>query len=92
MPSKPSRVGFRLARQTAVIGADGKRRCAHCSAYLDPADWCPYCQVLRTPCNRPHRTLRKHAAAAFCGDPCRDAHRTSAITLINEQNRQSNVK
>lgn len=87
MASKPSRVGFRLRRQTAVLGTDGKRECAYCGAHMDPIDWCPYCQALAAPCRRPHRTLRRHRAAAFCGDSCRSAHRTSAITNLNEQKR-----
>jgi hypothetical protein len=88
MPAKPSRVGHRLRRQTAVVGYDGKRECAYCGAHLDPIDWCQYCQAIGSPCNRPHRKLRKPGHAAFCNQACRNAHRNSAVTNINQLARE----
>jgi hypothetical protein len=67
-----------ITRAEAVL-VDGQRRCAFCGDFIDPVDWCPYCQTAGSPCLRPHKRLRLRADAAFSNQGCRAEHRASFI-------------
>ncbi|WP_458089367.1 hypothetical protein [Streptomyces malaysiensis] len=64
--------------ETAVIHADGTRRCAWCGDHIDPIDWCLDCTP-DAPCatqGGPHRRLRKRSDAAYCDAGCKSADRS----------------
>jgi hypothetical protein len=67
-----------IPRAGAVL-TGGQRRCAFCGDFIDPVDWCTYCQENRSPCLRPHKRLRLRADATFCNSACRAEQRASFI-------------
>lgn len=72
-----------MRRTEAVVHGDGTRHCAWCGDYIDPIDWCLGCQRADppTPCETPHRRLRKRADAAYCNAACASADKTDLVAI-----------
>lgn len=65
---------FTMPRAEALPDPDNPdgRLCAFCGDHIDPVFYCPPC---RDGGCATHPRPRKRADAAFCGGPCRKAHR-----------------
>ena len=74
--------------QEAIVHDDGTRHCNWCGDFIDPIDWCGWCQHYKAPCARndgPHRRLRKRADAAFCDRRCRTAFHNDTTGSVGQR-------